>query len=97
MDDILIKYNIAKVHKNWDVHIDDHFAIEIFRIMHNGNLPTENDVSYKWITDFLDKKKDMQWWCKNVMTRPDCGNIATTSKRLVYRFLDEIIKENNER
>ena len=68
-------------------------SIEVYRIMHGGNLPPQNDTSVKWIIDFLDKKNDMKWWVKNVMSRPDWGSLFLTAKRMVYSLSDQIIAE----
>lgn len=68
-------------------------SVELYRVMHNGNLPPQGDTSVKWITDFLDKKNDIKWWVKNVMSRPDWGSLFLTAKRMVYSLADQIIAE----
>jgi hypothetical protein len=86
------KYNINETHSEWDNQIDNWMSVEIYRIMNDGNLPTQDDTSTKWITDFLDKKNDMRWWVKNVMSRPDWGSLFLTAKRLVYFLSEQILK-----
>jgi len=34
-------------------------SVEVYRIMHNGNLPSQDDLSVMWVCDFLDKQKDI--------------------------------------
>jgi hypothetical protein len=90
------KYNINTSHSTWNDLIDNRMSIEIYRLMHNGNLPPENDMSIRWILDFLDKaKNDMKWWSKNVMSRRDWGSLYLTAKRMVYSLADQIITEIN--
>lgn len=68
-------------------------SVEIYRIMHNDKLPSIKNEPVKWIADFLDKKNDMDWWVKNVMSRSDWGALYLTAKRMVYKFSDQIINE----
>lgn len=77
------KYNIDESHNLWDPNIDSWASIEIYRIMHNGNLPVPGNTSVKWVTDFLDKRNDMNWWMKNVMSRRDWGSLYLTAKRMI--------------
>lgn len=88
------KYSIDETHKVWDNGIDNWMSVELYRFMHNGNLPPEGDTSVKYITDFLDKSNDMKWWAKNVMIRDDWGSLYLTAKRMVYNLSDEIIKNS---
>lgn len=83
------KYSIDESHNQW-IPLDDWCSVEVYRIMHDGNLPPENDISVKWITDFLDKQKDMPWWVKNVMSKPNWGSLYLTAKRMVYMFADQL-------
>jgi hypothetical protein len=85
------KYLIDESHNVWDP-IDSWMSIEIFRLMHNGELPQSNDDSVIWITDFLDKKDDMPWWATNVMSREDWSNLYLTAKRMVYSLADNILE-----
>jgi len=69
------KYSINDSHNIWEP-IDSWSSVEIYRLMHDGKLPPKDDLSIKWITDFLDKAKlDMGWWVKNVMSRSDWGSL----------------------
>ena len=86
------KYNVDESHNQWG-SIDDWMSVEIYRIMHDGNLPPQEGVSVGWVCDFLDKKDNMKWWVKNVMSRKDWGSLYLTAKRMVYSMADEILKE----
>lgn len=85
------KYNINESHNTWDNSIDNWMSIEIYRLIRKNELPPENDSSVQWIIEFLDKKDDMDWWTKNVMSRPDWGSLYLTAKRMVYQFADKLI------
>jgi hypothetical protein len=85
------KYSIDESHNVWDNSIDNWMSVEVYRVMHNGELPPPNDTSVKWVTDFLDKQKDMTWWVKNVMSRKDWGSLYLTAKRMVYSLSDQIL------
>lgn len=91
--DLFRKYSIDESHSKWDNNIDNWCSVEIYRIMHNGKLPPKNDKSVKWITDFLDKQKDMGWWVKNVMSKPNWGSLYLTAKRMVYSHAEILIAE----
>ena len=94
--ELFLKYNIDETHSEWDNQIDNWMGVEIYRIMHGGNLPPQNDKSVKWILDFLDKKNtDFKWWIKNVMNRPDWGSLFLTAKRLAYSLSEQIIADSN--
>lgn len=84
------KYSIDESHNKWE-SIDSWMSVEIYRLMHNGNLPPSNDMSVNWITEFLDKQNDMAWWVKNVMSHKDWGSLYLTAKRMVYALSDQII------
>jgi len=87
------KYNIDESHSAWDESIDNWMSVEICRLVNNGNLPEPKNISARYVTDFLDKQEDFQWWAKNVMSRPDFGNLYLTAKRLVYRTAVLILLE----
>lgn len=87
------KYSIDDSHNKWTPEIDNWASIEVYRIMHDGKLPKPENDSVKWIIDFLDKQNDMPWWVKNVMSKPRWGSLYLTSKRMVYRYCDQILKE----
>lgn len=87
------KYNIDESHNVWENQIDNWMSIEVYRIMHDGNLPPSNDKTIGWVCDFLDKKEDMSWWVKKVMSRKDWGSLYLTAKRMVCTLADEILKE----
>ncbi|MCK9220241.1 MAG: hypothetical protein M0P47_09360 [Bacteroidales bacterium] len=85
------KYRINKTHNAWDDQIDNWESIEIYRIMHNGELPSSDDHSVKWITDFLDKTNDIEFM-KELMKRRGWGSLYLTAKRMVYKLSDQILK-----
>ena len=90
-EDLFKKYSIDETHNEW-VGLDDWMSIEIYRIMHNGELPPPDDMAVDWVTKFLDKKDDMAWWLKNVMSRDDWGSLFLTAKRIIYKFSEQLIK-----
>lgn len=90
------KYSIDESHNVWDNNIDNWMSVEVYRIMHDGNLPPPGDASVMWVCDFLDKQKDMKWWSKNVMGLPNWGSLYLTSKRMIYSFTEEILKSLNK-
>jgi hypothetical protein len=90
-NELFEKYSIDETHNVWDTGIDSWMSVEVYRIMHEGNLPPADDTSVKWVTDFLDKQEDIQWWFKNVMSRKDWGSLYLTAKRMVYSFSDQLI------
>ncbi len=89
------KYNIDESHSEWDNSIDNWMSVELYRVMHNGNLPPQNDTSVGWITEFLDKvKSDMKFFAKLRQRQPDdFGSLFLTAKRMVYSLCDQIIAE----
>ena len=89
------KYNIDETHSEWDNSIDNWMSVELYRVMHNGNLPPQNDTSVGWITEFLDKvKSDMKFFVKLRQRQPDdFGSLFLTAKRMVYSLCDQIIAE----
>lgn len=93
-DDLFKKYSIEEKHNVLD-SVDSWMSIEIYRIMHNGNLPPEGDTSTKWVLEFLDKiLNDVPWSIKNVMNRSDWGSLYLTAKRMIYKLADKIIIES---
>jgi len=91
-EELFKKYSIDETHSKWDNGIDNWASVEVYRIMHNGNLPPRDDLSIKWVCDFLDKQDDMKWWVKNVMSQPRWGSLYLTAKRMAYRFSEELLK-----
>jgi hypothetical protein len=88
------KYSINETHNVWEA-TDNWMSVELYRIMHDGNLPPQNDTSTKWIIDFLDKvKSDMKFFAKLRQRQPDdFGSLFLTAKRMVYSLSDQIIEE----
>jgi len=91
-EELFKKYSIDESHNTWDLQIDNWMSIEIYRVMHNGELPGSDDMSINWVKDFLDKQDDMQWWATNIMSRPDWGNLYLTAKRMLYKFADKLLE-----
>lgn len=89
------KYSIDESHNVWDNSIDNWMSVEVYRIMHNGELPLPDDKSVNWITEFLDKQNDTKWWVANVMSRKDWGSLYLTAKRMVYSLSEQILSLNN--
>lgn len=91
-EELFEKYSINESHHKWE-SCDDRNSVEIYRMMHNGNLP-DDDQSVKYVLDFLDKMKtDIPWWVSNVMSRPDYGSIYLTAKRTIRLFADDLINQ----
>ena len=90
------KYSINKSHSKWDNKIDNWISVELFRVMHNGNLPESNDMSVKWITDFLDKVHHNKKFMNKMMKRDDFGSLYLTAKRMVHSLSEQILKELNK-
>ncbi len=87
------KYSINESHSEWDNQIDSWMSVEVYRLMHDGNLPPKDDLSVKWVTDFLDKiKNDTIYAVKLMSERNDFGSLYLTSKRMVYSFAEQLIK-----
>lgn len=81
-------YSIDERYNQWDNNIDNWMSVEIYRLMHNGELPKQNDLSVKFVTDFLDKLKDMNYTASLMRQRNDFGSLYMTAKRMVYRHSD---------
>ncbi len=94
-EELFKKYSIDESHSKYEA-IDSWMGVEIFRVMHGGALPTENDTSAKYITDFLDNVKEVRGFAAELMrTRDDFGSLFLTAKRSVYMLHEEILKELN--
>jgi len=91
-EELFKKYSIDESHNTWDNQIDNWMSVEVYRIMHGGKLPADNDLSVDWVIRFLDGQDDMRWWATNVMTKPNWGSLYLTAKRMVYKFADQILE-----
>jgi hypothetical protein len=93
-EELFKKYNIDESHNIWENRIDNWMPIEVYRVMHNGDLPPQDgsDKSLKYILDFLDKGLKEPMW---LMTKKNWGSLWLTAKRMVYKLSDEILKEIN--
>lgn len=88
------KYYVNETHAEWDNEIDNWISVEIFRIMHDGRLPVADDISLKYIIDFANKLQD-QKEVKALRDRKDFGSLYLTTKRMIYRYIDQILLELN--
>jgi len=84
------KYHIDKSHNKWDNNIDNWISVEIYRIMHNGNLPGD-DKSSKWVCEFLDKLKSDNEFMLKMTQRNDFGSLYLTAKRMVFTLHESIL------
>lgn len=95
-EELFKKYDVDPgVNSAWDQQVDSWNAVEIYRVMNNGQLPKPDDKSTKFITEFVDKFHADEKFMKEVMTRQDWGSLYNTSKRLIYALHKEILTEIN--
>lgn len=94
-EELFEKYHVNESHSEWNNNIDNWISVEIFRIMHDGRLPNEKDTSFKYIVDFADKIRSNKGMIE-LRKRDDFGSLYLTSKRLIYKFYEEILKEINK-
>lgn len=92
-EDLFKKYKISAGHKQWQPEIDNWFSVEIYRRMHNEQLPPPDDTSVAWVVDFIDKTKDPAYF----FSLDNPGSHFTTALRMVYRYADQIVEELNAR
>jgi hypothetical protein len=91
-EELFKKYSIDESHNIWEEGIDSWMSIEIYRIMHEGNLPPANDMSVDWITKFLDKCHDTKFFMElRKRKQDDFGSLYLTAKRMVYAHADKLI------
>lgn len=87
------QYQIDESHNKWSNATDNWIAIDIYREMHNGELPgPDKPVEYLYILEFLDKTKDGSYF----FSLQNPGSMFLTAKRSVYRYADEILKAMEE-
>lgn len=94
-EELFKKYSINESHNVWDMRIDSWHSVEVYRIMHDGNLPPENDTSVLWVCDFLDKVKPHDKFYIELRQRKpdDFGSLYLTSKRMIYSFAEQILTD----
>lgn len=93
-EELFKKYHIDKSHNTWDNSIDNWMSVEIYRIMHDGNLPPQDDKSTLWVCSFLDKlDSDMNFTKKIMMQRSDWGSLYLTAKRMICTLYESILNE----
>jgi len=95
-EELFEKYHIDERHAAWDCMIDNWISVEIYRVMHDGELPPQDDLSTGWITEFSEKCMDVHWMFTVLKKREDWGSLFLTGKRMIYRFADEILLEINK-
>lgn len=86
------KYSIDESHKEWQNEIDNWISVEIYREMHEGQLPNVEDKSLQYILDFIKKCDDD---VKYFFSLENAGSMYLTAKRMIYRFSDKILDEIN--
>jgi hypothetical protein len=92
-EELFKKYSIKESHSEWNSTIDNWMSVEIYRLMHNGELPPQDgsDTSTNWILEFIDKTKDITF-VKPLMEKGDFGSLYLTAHRMVYRYADQIVE-----
>lgn len=85
--ELFAKYHVNEGHEVWKPAIDNWFSVEIYRVMHDGNLPKPDDASILYVLDFLDRTKDSKFFFG--LDNP--GSYFTTAHRMVYRYADQIL------
>ena len=92
-EDLFEVYGINESHSEWNMAIDNWFSVEVYRAMHCGNLPPQDDDSVWWITGFLDKcHEDIKW----ARSFEKFGSMYLTAKRMIYSLCDEILKDKTK-
>lgn len=95
-EELLKKYQITDRHDIWTPDVDNHMSIEIFRIMHDGRTPMEDDNAVKWVIDFLDKTMDKDIsFMDELKKRHDWGVLLLTARRMVFNYADDLLEELN--
>jgi len=94
-EELFKKYSIDESHAKWDNRIDNWMSVEVFRVMHDGKLPEEGDMSVKYITEFLDKchDKNTDYGINLMKERKDFGSLYLTAKRMVYSLWEQILDD----
>ena len=93
--DLFNKYSIDDSHNKWE-SIDNWYSVEIYREMHNGELPTGKEASLKYILDFADKIKEDHNYLRSLdKNGMNWGSFYLTSKRMIYTLHERILKELN--
>lgn len=87
--ELFAKYHITEGHNAWDNAVDNWFSVEIYRQMHDGELPPPDDMSIAYVLDFIDKTADPAYFFS--LNNP--GSHFTTAHRMVYRYADQILAE----
>lgn len=93
-EELFKKYSIDESHNVWDERIDNWMSVEIYRVMHGGNLPPQDDTSINWVTKFLDRFNHDPEFMNKMMLRKegDWGSLYLTAKRMIYRHHQTILE-----
>lgn len=95
--DIFQKYGINDSHSEWNPSIDNWVSVEVYRVMHDGNLPEPDNLDMQYVLDFLDKCDHEEGYFPHLMeTRTDAGSLYLTARRMVYRYKDYLPKPDKE-
>lgn len=94
-EELFRKYSINESNKELDDRAFNYGCIEIYRIMHNGELPKQDDESVMFCVDFIDKLKNYSFY-REIVIRSDFGILYLTAKKMIYHFADQIIDEINK-
>lgn len=86
------KYSINESHNVWENAIDNWMSVEVYRAMHGGKLPPNDDLTTGWIVNFLDEVHNSP---EKHFGSENFGSLYVTSKRMVYRFSEQILEEIN--
>lgn len=94
-NEIFKKYGISESHAEWNPAIDNWMSVEVYRVMHNGDLPDPNDMNMQYVLDFLDacNRKEDSLMLKLMKERDDAGSLYLTAKRMLYRYSDFLPQE----
>lgn len=92
-EELFKKYCIVEKHNKWDDPVDNWTSVELYKLMHDEDLPSENNDDLKWVIEFLNKLEEDKLFCSKMFRRKDFGNLYLTAKRIIYRFANEILTE----
>ncbi len=92
-EELFKKYSIDESHSEWNNQINNWMSVEVYRVMHDGNLPPPDDLSSDWITQFLDDIHARDDFFMEMKKRKDWGRLYLTAKRMVYRHSETILEQ----
>jgi hypothetical protein len=97
-EELFKKHKIDESHNKWDNQTDDWVSVELYRVMHDGNLPPQGDMSVDWIINFFDKFHTDVNFMNKIMKRKekDWYYLYNTGKRMIYSLSDLILEDINK-